>query len=258
MSYAGPIKRINHGTGHRYVDANSAKVPGVTTILNDGLPKPALINWAANCTAEYAIDHWVDLVEMTPSKRLDALKRARFAERDGAANKGTAVHGFAERLVSGDEVDDVPDELAGHVDAYVELLDRFNVQPVLVEFVIVSHRYGYAGTADLVADFPSLGKRLLCDIKTNRSGVYGDVAWQLAAYRHADSYIDEDGDERPMLDVDGCAVVHVRSDGADLYPITAGAEQLREFRYIAEVARARERSRDYVGDAITPPKEVAA
>lgn len=256
--YTPPIRRKNHGKGHSYVDAHGVKVPGVTTILGDGVPKPALINWAANTTAEYAVDNWDHLSTLTPSQRLKELQKARFADRDAAARRGTEVHGLAERLIRGDEVE-VPDELAGHVEAYVDFLDRFQISAVLVEFVVVSHSYGWAGTCDLVADFPTLGKRLLCDIKTSRSGVWGETAWQLAGYRYADAYLDEHGPEQPMIEVDGCAVIHVRGDGCDLYPMTVGPQQLREFRYIQQVSRACEHSREYVGDAIIPPAlEVSA
>ena len=51
------IDRISFGKPtHHYEDANGKRIPGVTTILNDGLPKPALINWAANATAEATSD----------------------------------------------------------------------------------------------------------------------------------------------------------------------------------------------------------
>src|SRR2546426_12762917 len=109
-AYAPPIRRKNHGKGHSYVDANGAKVPGVTTILGDGVPKPALINWAAKTTAEYAVDHWEDLSALGPSARLKELNGARFADRDAAARRGTEVHGLAERLVAGAEVE-VPEPL---------------------------------------------------------------------------------------------------------------------------------------------------
>ncbi len=250
--FTPPIRRRNHGKGHSYVDANGAKVPGVTTILSGGVPKPALIGWAANTTADYAIDHWDRLAELPPTARLKELSRARFADRDAAAKRGTEVHGLAEQLVSGHEIE-VPEQLAGHVEAYVDFLDRYRVEPVLTEFVVVSHSYGWAGTGDLIADFPTLGQRLLCDIKTSRSGVFGETAWQLAAYRYADAYVDDQGEEQPMIEVDGCAVIHVRADGFDLYPMQAGPEQLREFRYIREVSRACDRSRDYVGEALLPP-----
>lgn len=250
--FTPPIRRKNHGKGHSYVDAHGVKVPGVTTILGGGVPKPALINWSASTTADYAIDHWDRLAELSPSARLKELNKARFADRDAAARRGTEVHKLADRLVAGHEVE-VPDALAGHVEAYVDFLDRFQVEPILSEFVVVSHSYGWAGTGDLIANFPTLGQRLLCDIKTSRSGVYGETAWQLAGYRYADAYVDGNGDEQPMPEVDGCAVIHVRSDGFDLRPMTVGPEQLREFRYIREVSLACERSREYVGDAILPP-----
>jgi hypothetical protein len=250
--FAPPVRRINHGKGHRYVDANGSKVPGVTTILSDGVPKPALINWAANVTAEYAIDHWDTLAELTPSARLKELQKARFADRDGAARRGTQVHALGDKLIRHEEVE-VPEELAGHVESYVRLLDRFQVEPLLTEFVVVSHQYGWAGTCDLIAYFPSLKQTLLVDLKTSRSGVYGEVAWQLAGYRYASHYLDADGTEQPMLEVDGCAAIHIRADGADLIPMTVGPQQLKEFRYIQQVARACSHSRDYVGEAILPP-----
>jgi hypothetical protein len=257
-TYTAPIRRQEHGKGHRYVDAHGEKVPGVTTILGDGVPKPALINWAARTTAEYAVDHWEDLSTLGPAARLKELNGARFADRDAAARRGTEVHGLAERLVAGAEVE-VPEPLAGHVEAYVDFLDRFQISPVLIERVVVSHRFGWAGTLDLIADFPTLHKRLLCDVKTNRTGVWGETAWQLAGYRYADAYVDDDGNEQPMIEVDGCAVIHVRGDGADLYPMTVGDQQLREFRYIREVGQACARSRDYVGEIVLPPSvEVGA
>jgi nucleoid-associated protein YgaU len=251
-SYQGPIRRINRGRGHSYVDANGAKVPGVTTILNGGVPKPALINWAANTTIAYAVDHWDELGGLSVSARIKRLEKARFSDRDAAANRGTQVHKLAEKLIAGTEVD-VPEELAGHVESYVKFLDDWGVQPVLTEAVVMSHSYGWAGTLDVIGDFPTLGERLLYDVKTSRSGVWGETAWQLAGYRYADTYLDSAGEEQEMLPVDGCAVVHVRADGYSFIPMTVGTRQLRELRYINEVARACEVSRDYVGQELLPP-----
>jgi hypothetical protein len=246
--YTSPVRRINRGKSHSYVDANGLKVPGVTTVIGNGVPKPALINWAANTTADYAVDHWDELAGLSPSKKLDTLKKARFGDRDAAAKRGTEVHALAEKLVAGEEVE-VPDELAGHVESYVTFLDDFAVDPVKVEFVIVSDAHGYAGTCDLIADFPTLGKRLLCDLKTNRSGVFGETALQLAAYRFADSH-----DGETAIEVDGCAVIHIRGDGCDLVPVQADRRQHRQFLYVQQVARFCEGSRDLVGEPILPPR----
>lgn len=248
--YQAPIRRIETAKGHHYKDAAGQRVPGVTTILGDGVPKPALINWAANTTAEYAVDRWDDLADLSPSQRMKTLKGARYEDRDRAARQGTRVHALAEKLVNGEEVE-IPDELAGHVESYVHLIDSFGVVAVMTEFTVVNYAVGYCGTADLIADIPGHG-RLLCDIKTSRSGIFGETAWQLSAYRHAEFKCGGDG-EQPMPEVDGCAAIHVRADGADLIPVTAGHQQFREFQYIAQVAKAAKGSRDLVGAPLDPP-----
>lgn len=269
--FKGPVRRRNYGKGHGYFDANGTKVPGVTTILGDGLPKKALINWAGNETANYAVDHWDELSTMSPSTRLKKLQGGRYEVRDAAANKGTAVHDLAERLVKGLEVD-VPDVLAGHVESYVAFLDDWEPEPTLVEAVVMSHKHGYAGTLDLGADiatrrFPpdyitaTLGAdfdrdmvRCLIDLKTSRSGIFGETALQLAAYRLADVYVDGEGAEQPMPEFDIVLGLHCRADGYSLLPIEAGPAQLREFLYAREVARfAEEHSRSYIGEALVPP-----
>lgn len=252
--YKPPIRRVDRGRNHWYADADGARVPGVTTILKS-LPKDALINWAANATAEAALNRWDELSALPPASRLKELQGARFADRDRAANRGTAVHKLAERLVMGEEVE-LPDEIAGHAESYARFLDEWKVDPVAVEVVVMSHKHGYAGTVDLIADFPTLGKRLLLDLKTSRSGIFGETALQLAAYRYADTYVDEDGAEQPMFPVDGCAGVHVRADGYSLRPIESGPEQHRAFLYLQQVARWDETSRDLVGDELAPPSTV--
>jgi hypothetical protein len=244
-----PVQRRKAGRGHRYVDADGRRVPGVTTILNDGLPKPALIAWAANTTAEYALDNWDELATLSPSKRLRDLQRSRFASRDAAAKRGTEVHRLAEQLVSGSEVE-VPDELAGHVEAYRDFLDAWQVQPVLVEAMAVSYEHGYAGTLDLIADLTTEHgiERWLLDIKTTQSGVFPETALQLAAYRY--------GDELP--EVDRCGVVHVTAEGAALVPVEAGRAEHRYFLYCQQVAEFGEIGRDLVGEPLDPPRREAA
>jgi hypothetical protein len=255
--FTPPIRRKETARGHSYIDAEGRRVPGVTSILGDGLPKPALITWAANATAEYATDNWEQLSAKTPSVRLKELQGARYAVKDAAANKGTAVHAIAEKLVAGEEVD-VPDELVGHAESYARFLDDFSVQPVHVEFSVASYKWGYAGTADLIADVNYLGvkRRLLMDVKTNRSGIFGDVAYQLAAYRYADVLLNGDTEE-PMPEVEGCAGIHVRADGYDLLPIIAEEPQHKQFLYIQRTAQAVNESRDLVGNPVSPPQTVS-
>lgn len=270
--YVGPVRRRQYGrSGHGYLDANGAKVPGVTTILK-ALPKDALINWAANATADAAIDRWDELAGMKPAARLAALKKARYEDRDTAANRGTEVHHFAERYLSGEEVP-IADDIAGHVESYISFVDDWKPEPLLVEAVVMSHRYGYAGTLDLGVEFgdpaviamlaeqmrmpelADLGRpvRGVGDVKTSRSGIFPETALQLCAYRYCDVYVDRDGAEQPMPDFDFAFALHVRGDGYDLRPMVAGREQHREFLYVREVHRfVEETSKSYVGEPLTP------
>lgn len=229
---------------HYYVDANDKRIPGVTTILNEGLPKPALINWAANATAEAAVNRWDELSDMGVADRLKVLKKARYEDRDAAAKRGTEVHALAEKLLLGQEVQ-VPDELRGHVEAYVQFLDDWNPTPVLTEVTVISYRHGYAGTLDMVMDADN--RRILADIKTTRSGIYGETALQLAAYRYADNYINpETGGEEAMPAVDDTWAIWVRGDGYSVIPLDTSESVFDDFRRVAAVARATKRIPDYL------------
>jgi hypothetical protein len=247
-SFVAPVRRKKAGRGHYYLDAHSRRIPGVTTILNDGLPKPALVKWAGRTVAETAINRWEELGELPVADRLKTLIDSPWAERDAAANRGTEIHAIADRLVHGDAVD-VPDELAGHVSATVALLDRFDPRPILTERVCFNLTDGWAGTFDMLADFPGSGLAWV-DWKTGK-GVYGDFALQLSAYARAEFYLDDDGAPQPLPRVDRALVGHIRADGADLYPIDIGPHIYRVFRYCQMIAGwANETSKGVVGEAL--------
>jgi hypothetical protein len=250
------FKRRQYGRNHSYY-LDGQKLRGVTSILSDGLAKPALVGWGINTTAGYAADHWDELAELPVSKRIETLKKAPYADRDAAARRGTEVHKIGELLVRGKEVE-VPDELAGHAESYVRFLDEFEPEPVHVEESVVSlTKWPYAGTLDGIFDFPTLGKRLLVDIKTARSGVFPDNALQLAAYRYATHFASaEDGWElHEMPPVDGCAVIHVRADGYSLVPVETSQDVFRTFRYAQQLdAWANDLSKTVVGEEVMPPQ----
>lgn len=253
--FARPMKRHETAKGHYYKDAAGHRIPGVTTILSDGVPKPALINWAANATAEYAVDNWDQLTELGPSERLKTLQGARYKTTDKAKKRGTEVHGYGEKLVKGEKVTGVPEELRGHVEAYVALIDKFDIDPVLVEVSIVNYRIGYAGTLDLIAWVTledGTRKLLLLDLKTNEKGIFGETALQLAGYRYAEFYLDENGKEQPMPEVEGCGAILINSEAAQLIPTHSGPEQFKQFRIAAAMRDFVSNSRDLIGAAIAP------
>lgn len=262
------IKRVDHGRNHWYVDedAHNERVPGVTTLAGNGLPKPALLNWAADATAEYTIDNWTDLADLPLSERLKKIKGGRYEKRDAAANKGSEVHKLAEHLVKGKKVT-VPDELTGYVQACVDFLNDFDVRERHVEAVVYSETRRHVGTLDLIADvllpdmpqYDHIGRdddgysRGLFDWKTSRSGIFGDVALQLAPYRHSEYMILPSGEVIDMPTVDFCAGIHLRPNGYTLVPLLCDENTYRDFLYVKEVARIVDSLRDLVGEAIVPP-----
>ena len=252
--FVAPIRFVATAKGGHYRDANGTRVPGVMTLVGEGVPKPALINWAANTTAEAAIDSWEELGALGPAARLKKLQGARYADRDAAARRGTEVHRAAEALLKGESVQ-VPEEIAGHVESYARFLDEFKVEAIHVEFGCISYRRGYAGTADLFASLvlPDKGAaRLLMDLKTTRSGVFGETALQIAAYQFADVWL-IDGEEVEPAVADYTAAIHVRADGYDLVPVEAGEQQHKAFLYAMKVGEFVAGSRELVGPPIIAP-----
>jgi hypothetical protein len=242
--------RINRGRNHSY-RLDGDPVPGVTTVIGDGVPKPALSYWAARTTAEFAADNLDTLAGLDRASIVDLLKNAPWRDRDAAARRGTEVHRLGEQLVAGHEIE-VPEELTGHVDAYLHFLDDWHLEAELVEAVVVNRTHRYLGTLDLVATLAD-GRRWLLDLKTTRSGVFGETALQLAAYRHAEFYLDANGDEQPMPPVDRTGVVWVRADGYDLVPVDTGPDVYRYFRAAQFVAHfTKHVASTAVGDALRP------
>lgn len=222
MTFVPPIRRKNYKKYHIYLDGQDRRIPGVTTILN-AVPKPQLIDWAGRATAEAAVNQWDELADLPPAKRYDRLKGIRYEVTNEAKNRGTEVHRLAEHIVQGEEVANIPDLLAPYVENYIRFIDTWQLDPVLVEVVVVHYSKGYAGTLDLVADLtdPASGerKRMLLDIKTGERGIWPETALQMAAYRYAEFYVDADGTEQPMLEVDGAAAINLTADDAVLVPL---------------------------------------
>ena len=260
------ITRRNYGNGHGYKDEQGNKVPGVTTLVGDGYPKKALVNWAGEATADYAIDHWDELAALPVSERRKRLVKARYEVTSKAAARGTQVHDIADRLMHGEEVA-IPQGMEGYVQAAVDFIDEFDVQPVAVEFTVYSETWKWAGTCDLVADLldpddtepdPALRRRVrwLLDYKTKakESGVFGDAALQLAPYRMAERCV-IDGVDQEMIDVDRCGIVQIYADGSyRLVPVTAGEDEYQIFQYVQQVALWSGDNRHVVGDPVKPPR----
>lgn len=283
---APQTRMIVRGNGHSYL-LDGEKVPGVTTILDNGIPKPALVGWAARTVAEYVVDRLAivdgkvvadELVanlraynetRKWPEKLGEGLARVgltkvlatvQYADRDAAANKGTEVHKIAQQLAEGQEVE-VPDVLAGHVKSYLRFLEEWQPTDAIVEGVVVNRRWRYMGKFDMIATLPDPLGRTLLDLKTSRTGVYAETALQLAGYRYGETLLDGDR-EVPMPPVDSCAAVWIRADGYDVYRLAADEAAYRIFLYAKQVAAWLDRdtggAATVKSDALAPPQTVAS
>lgn len=257
---------VFYPSSHRY-KLDGKWVQGVTTILGGAMPKPALTKWASKSVAEYvannrdAVEH---LYGMGAGPMIAALKDVPWQQRDEAANRGTEVHDYAERIVKGEEVD-VPEVLVGHVESAIAFLEEWDIRPVLVEAVVGSREHQYAGKLDLVAD-SRRAPRAIYDYKTSKSGIYGETAMQLVAYGMAEFH-GENGNEHPMaeLGIEAAFGVHIRADGYDVYPLQYGPEIYAEFVTLVEASRINSRvagdwrqpGSGYVGLAIQPEESAA-
>jgi hypothetical protein len=212
------------------------RIPGVTTLLGKGLPKPALPYWSARCVAEYVIDQpqqVESLRTMGRNSAVAALKQVPWTQRDEAAIRGTDVHALAEKIVHGESVD-VPEHLVGHVEGFANLIDEIGLVPVLTERPVINRKWWYAGTFDLVAEVA--GEVLLLDTKTSKA-IYGSVACQVAAYANAEKYIDADGAEQDMLPITGIGAIHVTEAGSRLHRFPDMPTAWKCFQHIAWVAK---------------------
>lgn len=238
------FRRRNYGRNHGYL-LDGRRIIGVTTAINLGVPKDALVGWAARTSADYALAHWEELSSLSTDQRHRAIAGAHEQTRNLAAVKGTAVHGMGARLVVGERVEGIPDEVASKVEAYVGWLNRFKVEPVIVEAAVCNLEHEYGGTLDLVFTSSLFPDRVfLADLKTSK-GVYGETALQLEGYARADIYIDAEGNEVPFSDlgITDHIVVHIEDSGVRVYEMHSGDEVWSVFRSVLGVARARDGKR---------------
>jgi hypothetical protein len=260
------IYRRKYGTGHSY-KIDGVKVPGVTTITGYYRAKDSpLAGYPAKQTREYAINNWGALSELPPAERINALYSAQYAERNEAAVRGTDVHRIAARLheAGPDDEIEVPEELAGHVEAYGDFLERVQPRVQAVELVVANRTVRYCGALDLIADLGPVRwdgtiippSRWLLDLKTARSGIWPETALQLCGYEHAEVFVAEDGTERPMgwfdPPIQRCGAIHVRGDGWDLVPLDTGPETWTTFQYLAWLYHHEEARKEWVGAAAGP------
>lgn len=172
---------------------------GVTSLLDQGLPKPALVYWAAQVTAARALDRRATMNAMreegaSRAEFLKFLTDARFEKSGAAKERGSALHAAAEAMALGHDADVAP-EIQPYAEQYARFLAEHRPRFLMAEAPVYNATLGYAGTLDAIVELPALPDLgpMILDAKTSDKPAdakstppYPDIAIQLALYKRAD------------------------------------------------------------------------
>lgn len=228
------VRSSGHGgSGYKHPHTGEV-VPGVTTVLKK-LDKPAIVQWAVDNTAAYAVANIDGLLSRTQEQgfgflrwywKRDPLKDDTEDIRNysngvlnDAAELGTMVHDWIAA-----ETDDnfpYPDTSMAR-EHFWEMIEQWNafkskhtIEPMFTEVTLWSDEHCYAGTADCIWVID--GKTTLVDIKTSRST--WDEHWMQAVALDNCEYalVEVDGEwvQQPMPEIDQIALLHIRPSDTD-------------------------------------------
>lgn len=214
------IARRAFGNGGHVYALDGRRCPGVTTIIRNSAPAGGLLNWYARQAAEWCALHPELRDELGDTAWIKTAANAANESRDAAAERGRAIHAAADALIDGKPVD-VPEEIYDRAVLVTKFLDTWRANVLARECVVFHTGHRFAGQFDLIAELAD-GQRWLLDYKTG-TGVYPDVALQLAAYRHAE-FIVWNGQDRPMPRIDATGVVHITENTFELIPVDTGPD----------------------------------
>jgi hypothetical protein len=234
-----PKQATTSRAGQRFYTWRNERYFSVTTIINGGVPKPALINWAKKFTAEYAVEHFdafAMLVKDDPDGAIEWLKGAAYRDRDRKAELGTELHTATEAYVLGKPMPPWSLPIRPVMKNFEAFLADYKPNYLATEASVFNRSERYAGTLDAIAEID--GRRYLIDVKSGK-GIYSEIALQLAGYRFAEFIGLPDGSEEPMHEVDACAALHLPADGRgyELTDVRADEDVFKTFLYIRECFR---------------------
>lgn len=252
------------------------KMRRVTSILDHGVPKPALPFWAGNVVAETAMEHLPRLVRASrrpadAEEAYDWLRRAHTRKRDERGDIGDAVHQIIEakvldKPISQELLDDP--EMRPFLQNFLQFVREYEVTFDASEMVVGSYEHGYAGKLDYILRSPHIhgGRPCMGDTKTGGEldvrlangllkGVYPEAGMQMSAYKHAEVCWLRDGTRMPMLEThDEGIVLHLRPQGYRVYPVQCGPAVFAKFLHAMQIdAWSTEVAPTVVGAALPVP-----
>lgn len=271
----GPDRIPQPSQGWYRVPGTDIKLRRVTTILSQGFPKPQLVFWAANLTAEDAFANLPRLVSasLRPEDKEEAydwLRKGHIRKKDERADIGGAVHDVIEAKVLGTPIPEsflTDDEIAPYIDHFLRFVDEWQIEFEASEMVVGNIADGWAGKLDYLFRSPLIAAALgvpantlfIGDTKTggelDEKGVYPEAGAQMSAYRRAEVCWLRDGTQIPMpLAHEVGIVLHLRPEGFRVMPLKCGDDVYAVFRHVQAVAEfQRLLSKSVVGEALALP-----
>lgn len=238
---SGPRNSTTGRGGARFYSWRGANYWSVTTIIGGGLPKPALVYWAANEVAAFACDNLESLASLLESAgreaTYDMLKRTPWRKKEKAGDLGTLIHQWIEAHRLGKPMPACPPEVQPYLRAFEQFVRDFSPVYEATEASVYNRTQSYAGTLDAIVSLTlplheSLGRYVL-DAKSGK-GIYPEVGLQLAAYRNAEFIGLPDGSEVPMPETDGGLALHLTPGGYRLIEVRSDEPIFRAFLYCRE------------------------
>ena len=200
------------------------RLPSVTSITSEAMPKPQLMSWAARTAARAALND----PTMTEEQAMAVIYQSKAAGGD----RGALIHDFAEASDNGHtpDINSVPEAFRGYAQAFLKFQNDITPRLVMNEQRVANFTHGYAGRLDRIYDIK--GELWLVDYKTSKD-YYPEMGLQLAAYKNAEFTFKLGGEYTPMPKVARTAIVLLSETGT--YTLKETDEQLEVFMALKKI-----------------------
>lgn len=150
------------------------------------IDKPALRWWYANQV-------YLAMVKDPGLGEQEAMA-APYRSSKKAMTRGTTIHSIIELYRDhGKQLNKAPEHIVPYVKAFYQWIKDNEVEVVEHERTVVSHKYRYAGTLDLLCQLNGSKEKVVIDVKTSKDGnIYPESSLQVSAYINA---LQEEGEE---------------------------------------------------------------
>ena len=190
-----PVEMIVKRKQHLYIANGKVDSPfkSVTWYL-DVISKPALVPWATKEALNRVRTLLTGKIEgkskvIVPITALwieELIKESKALPeklKTSAADYGTLGHAYADAVIKGKPLPDVPDEMANTIVSFRDWYANCKLQSVMGDTKVCHLKYKYGGSFDALA-VDADGNYVIIDFKTS-NGTWPEMALQVSAYAAA-------------------------------------------------------------------------